>query len=191
MLIISIVVGAVLVLVVTGGFLIWVEREYGIVTDLIPKAPSTPVGVIEFGNGVSVVQLSEWTIEESTETDVRLERGWQTFSANSTTELSVRPAESCDGHVRSMASHGIASPTFTPAKIIKSSGSALLVECEVTGMATGIFGSGPLGIRTYVAVNGDDVWVRGSLRYHPGETGDWIWPDYTAMVDSIWESMLD
>ncbi|WP_152362740.1 hypothetical protein [Microlunatus speluncae] len=161
---------------------------------LQPIGASGPGGTVDLGHGVTVTVPDGWAIVDSTAEDSsskRMERGLSMVLGHTSTSMILEPAELCDSQIRTMAGQGITNATFSGASTVLTSGGATAVQCEVTGTATGMFGSGPIGLRYVVARTEDGLTGALSLHYKPGSTKDQTLQDYDAMVDSMWKSMLD
>jgi hypothetical protein len=175
-------------------FLVFGDSFDEIQQALSPIGASGPGGTADLGHGVSVTVPDGWDIEERDSDSVSstsIRRGLSSVLGIVLIDKRQPPAELCDAHLRSMARTGITNATFTDARSVKTSGGAIAVQCEVTGTATGAFGSGPIALRYVVARADDRITAVLSLRYAPGSTKNETLQDYAAMVDSMWESMLD
>lgn len=165
--------------------------DFDLMGDLLkPAGASGPGGTVDLGQGVSVTAPDGWSIGAREGDSFKLGRGRSMVLAGASAGRTRDPAERCDTFVRNMAGRSMTDPTFSDPVTVKTSDGATAVLCEVTGTATGGFGSGPSGIRVVVA-SAADVTAKLSLYYHPGSTKDETLQDFGAMADSLWESLLD
>lgn len=195
MAVIAIVTTVVGLLAIVGGVFLVFGDSFDEIQELMrPPGHSGPGGTADLGHGVRVTVPDGWEIQPSgpsTGNRTTMLRGWSSVSGHTSTKLTDGLAEICRSVTRDMASMGITGATFTGVTTVKTAGDAMSVRCEVTGTATGIFGSGPIGLRYFVARSGDGVVAVLSLSYKPGSTKEVTLRDHAAMFDSMWESLID
>ncbi|MFC7624102.1 hypothetical protein [Microlunatus sp. GCM10028923] len=161
---------------------------------LEPMGDSGPGGTMDLGNQVTVTVPDGWDVKQPKAVQYEpasASRGLSTVSGNTYRKMRQSPADLCNDYLRSMARVGIANAVYTDATVIKSSGDTVAVLCEVTGTATGGFGSGPTGRRCVVARAEPGLTAQLTLRYRPGSTKEETLQDFGTMADSMWETLID